>query len=110
VQIAERLTAQSESLPGIVYAVANRLRKAHQAASELEAGRPASEVQKGLGMSPFAAKMVVRSVASTSPGELRAASCALADLEWWTRGGAEYPETTALSLAVRRAAGSGARR
>jgi DNA polymerase III subunit delta len=110
VRIAERLTAQSESLPGIIYAVANRLRKAHQAASELEAGRSASEVQKRLGMSPFAAKMVVRSVASTSPGELRAASCALADLEWWTRGGAEYPETTALSLAVRRAAGSGAGR
>ncbi len=110
VRVAEQLTAQSESLPSIVYAVANRLRNAHQAASELEAGRPARDVQSGLKMSPYAAKMVVRSAQSTSPGALRAATCALADLEWWSRGGAEYADTTALTLAVRRAAGSGAAR
>ena len=109
VRSAERLSAQSESLPGIVYGVASRLRKAHQAACELEAGRSPRDVQAGLRMSPFAAKMIVRSVGSTSPGELRAASCALADLEWWSRGGADYAEPTALTLAVRRAAGAGRR-
>jgi DNA polymerase-3 subunit delta len=107
VRLAERLSSQGESLPGIVYAVAGRLRRAHRAACELEAGRPASEVQAGLGMSPYAAKMLVRSVRDVSPGQVRAASCALADLEWWSRGGAEYAEATALTLAVRRAAGSG---
>jgi DNA polymerase III delta subunit len=105
VELAERLTAQSESLPKLVYGVASRLRKAHQAATELEAGVAPREVQSNLRMSPFAAKMVVRSVADTSPSQLRAASCALADLEWWSRGGTEYTEKTALTLAVRRAAG-----
>lgn len=110
VRFADRLTAQSESLPKIVYGVAGRLRKAHQAATELEAGRSPRDVASGLRMSPYAAKIVVRSVSGTSPAELRAASCALADLEWWSRGGAEYTETTALTLAVRRAAGTGGRR
>ena len=32
--------------------------------------------------------------------------CAMADLEWWTRGGSDYPEEVALTLAVRRAAGA----
>jgi DNA polymerase-3 subunit delta len=108
VRIAERLSSQGEALPSIVYAVAGRLRKAHQAATELEAGRSPREVQAGLRMSPYAAKMVVKGVRSTSPGQIRAATCALADLEWWSRGGAEYAETAALTLAVRRAAGSGA--
>jgi hypothetical protein len=31
----------------------------------------------------------------------------VADLEWWTRGGSDYPEPVALTLAVRRAAGGG---
>jgi DNA polymerase-3 subunit delta len=107
VRYADRLTGQGESLPKIVYGVAGRLRKAHQAATELEAGRSPREVASGLRMSPYAAKMVVKSVSETSPANLRAASCALADLEWWSRGGAEYTETTALTLAVRRAARSG---
>ena len=107
--LAERLTAQGESRPGVVYGVAGRLRRAHRAASELEAGRPPREVQGGLGMSPYAAKMLVRSVRDTSPEEIRAATCALADLEWWSRGGAEYGDATALTLAVRRAARSSGR-
>jgi DNA polymerase-3 subunit delta len=105
-RLAERLAAQGESLPGIVYGVAGRLRRAHRAVSEIEAGRPEREVQAELGMSPYAAKMLVRSVRETSPGEIRAATCALADLEWWSRGGAEYGDATALTLAVRRAARS----
>jgi DNA polymerase III delta subunit len=108
-RLAERLTAQGESLPGVVYGVAGRLRRAHRAACELEAGRPPREVQGSLGMSPYAAKMLVQSVRGTSPEEIRAATCALADLEWWSRGGAEYGDATALRLAVRRAARSSGR-
>jgi DNA polymerase III delta subunit len=106
-RLAERLATQGESLPGIVYGVAGRLRRAHRAASEIEAGRDPREVQGELGMSPYAAKMLVRSVRDTSPGQIRAAACALADLEWWSRGGAEYGDSAALTLAVRRAARSG---
>jgi DNA polymerase-3 subunit delta len=107
VRYTDRLAAQGESATKIIYGVAGRLRKAHQAATELEAGRSPRDVASGLRMSPYAAKMVVKSVSSTSPADLRAASCALADLEWWSRGGADYTETTALTLAVRRAARSG---
>jgi hypothetical protein len=52
--------------------------------------------------------MLVERVRGASAGQLRAATCAIADLEWWTRGGSEYPDDVALTLAVRRAAGAGA--
>ena len=57
-------------------------------------------------MHPYAAKMLVRRLRGRSAAEMRAATCAIADLEWWTRGGSDYPEPVALTLAVRRAAGA----
>jgi DNA polymerase-3 subunit delta len=105
---AERLTAQGEAITPIVYQAARRLRDAQLAASELEGGAPAKEVEGRLRMHPYAARMLVRSVRGTSSLELRAATCAVADLEWWTRGGSEYPDDVALTLAVLRAAGAGA--
>ena len=50
--------------------------------------------------------MLVRRLGSRSRAQLRASTCAIADLEWWTRGGEDYPERVALTLAVRRAAGA----
>jgi len=38
--------------------------------------------------------------------DLRAATEALADLELWCRGGADYGDELALTLALRRAAGA----
>lgn len=104
---AERLTGQGESVTGLIYQVAKRLREAHAALSALEAGQPAKEVESGLGMHPYAAKLLVRRVRDTSLDELREATCAIADLEWWTRGGSDYPEGVAVTLAVRRATGVG---
>ena len=57
-------------------------------------------------MHPYAAKMLLRRLRGRSAAEMRAATCAIADLEWWTRGGSDYPEPVALTLAVRRAAGA----
>jgi DNA polymerase III delta subunit len=105
---AERLAAQGESLGGLVYQAAKRLREAHAAASGLEAGRTAKEVEASLRMHPYAAKMLIRRVGGTSPAAIRAAAGAVADLEWWTRGGADYPDDVALTLATRRAAGGNA--
>jgi DNA polymerase-3 subunit delta len=105
---AERLGAQGEAVTPIVYQAARRLRDAHLAAIELERGTPPKEVEGKLRMHPYAARMLVRSVRGTSAVELRAATCAVADLEWWTRGGSEYPDDVALTLAVLRAAGAGA--
>jgi DNA polymerase-3 subunit delta len=105
-RIAERLVAQGEALPRIVYALAPRLRQALRAASELEAGKPASEVAKGLSMHPYAAKMLVSKVKGRAPEDLEASIRALADLELWSRGGSDYAEAVAFTLSLRRAIGA----
>jgi DNA polymerase-3 subunit delta len=104
-RVAERLVAQGEALPRIVYSLAPRLRQALKAASELEAGRPAGEVAKGLSMHPYAAKMLVSKVKGRSPEDLDASIRALADLELWSRGGSDYPERVAFTITLRRAIG-----
>jgi DNA polymerase III subunit delta len=65
--IAERLTAQGQSVTGMVYALAARIRR--------------------------------------SRADLRGATEALADLEVWCRGGADYGDRLALALALARATG-----
>lgn len=104
-EVAERLSRQGEPLTPLVYQAAKRLREANLAVEQLEAGTPAKEIERGLPMHPYAAKMLLRRVRGRSRAEIRAATCAIADLEWWTRGGSDYPEWVALTLAVRRAAG-----
>jgi DNA polymerase III delta subunit len=104
-RVAERLVSQGEALPRIVYSLAPRLRQALKAATELEAGRPAGEVAKGLSMHPYAAKMLVSKVKGRSPEDLDASIRALADLELWSRGGSDYPEQVAFTLTLRRAIG-----
>jgi DNA polymerase III subunit delta len=104
---AARLSAQGESVTPLVYQAAKRLREARLAIAGLEAGRSGTELESSLPMHPYAAKMLVRRVRHTSPGALRAATCAVADLEWWTRGGSDYPDDVALALAVARAGGTG---
>jgi DNA polymerase-3 subunit delta len=64
--VSERLVAQGESVSGMVYALASRMRRSRGA-------------------------------------DLRGATEALADLEVWCRGGADYGDELALTLALRRA-------
>jgi DNA polymerase-3 subunit delta len=64
--VAERLIAQGESVTGMVYALASRIRRSRE-------------------------------------GDQRAATEALADLEVWCRGGADYGEDLALTLTLVRA-------
>ncbi|MDX6583495.1 MAG: polymerase subunit delta [Solirubrobacterales bacterium] len=104
-EAAERLTDQGESVTPLIYQAAKRLREASLALELLEGGMAQREVEAALPMHPYAAKMLLRRLQGRSRGEIRAATCAIADLEWWTRGGADYPERLALTLAVRRAAG-----
>jgi DNA polymerase III delta subunit len=104
-RVAEVLIAQGEALPRIVYSLAPRLRQGLRAATELEAGRPAGEVAKGLSMHPYAAKMLVSKVKGRTPEDLDASIRALADLELWTRGGSDYSEGVAFTLSLRRAIG-----
>jgi DNA polymerase III subunit delta len=101
--IAEKLTAQGEALPRIIHSVAPRVRQAATAARELEQGRAPGEVAKGLSMHPYAAKMLVSKVKGRSPESIAASIEALADLEVWSRGGTDYTEPVALTLALREA-------
>lgn len=103
--IAERLIAQGENVTGLVYGLASRLRKACAAASQLEEGAPPKQVESSLGMHPYAAKKLVGRLRGTDLEDLREATIALADLEVWCRGGADYGDELALTLALRRAAG-----
>lgn len=103
---AERLAEQGEGVTPLIYQAAKRLREANAALELLAQGRSAKQVESALPMHPYAAKMLLRRLGDRSPAELKAATCAIADLEWWTRGGADYPERVALTLAVRRAAGA----
>lgn len=106
VAAAERLAGQGEATTPLIYGAAKRLRDAHRALVELDRGRSPKEVESSLGMHPYAAKMLVGKVRGASFDEIRAATCAVADLEWWTRGGSDYPDEVALTLAMRRAAGA----
>jgi DNA polymerase-3 subunit delta len=104
-RIAERLTSQGENVTGLIYGLASRLRKALAAAAMLEEGVPPKQVESSLGMHPYAAKQLVGRLQNVDASELREATIALADLEVWCRGGADYGDELALTLALRTAAG-----
>lgn len=106
--IAERLIAQGENVTGLIYGLASRLRKACAAVAQLEDDVPRKQVESSLGMHPYAARQLVGRLEGTSLDDLRDAIVALADLEVWCRGGADYGDELALTLALRQAAGAGA--
>jgi DNA polymerase-3 subunit delta len=106
--IGERLISQGENVTGLVYGLASRQRKACEAASQLQRGTPPKQVEASLGMHPYAAKQLVARLGDTSAEELHEATLALADLEVWCRGGADYGDELALTLALRKAAGAAA--
>jgi DNA polymerase-3 subunit delta len=104
--LAERLISQGENVTGLIYGLASRLRKACAAAAQIEDGVPPKQVESSLGMHPYAARQLVARLGRTSVDQLREATIALADLEVWCRGGADYGDALALTLALRRAAGA----
>jgi DNA polymerase-3 subunit delta len=104
-RIGERLIAQGENVTGLVYGLASRLRAACAAAAQLEAGVPPKQVEGSLKMHPYAAKLLVGRLRDADLADLRLATETLAELELWCRGGADYGDELALTLALRRAAG-----
>jgi DNA polymerase III subunit delta len=103
--IGERLIAQGENVTGLIYGLASRLRKACAAAAQLESGTPPQEVESSLGMHPYAAKQLVGRLHHTSAEDLQEATITLADLEVWCRGGTDYGDELALTLALQKMAG-----
>jgi DNA polymerase-3 subunit delta len=104
--LAERLISQGENVTGLIYGLASRLRKACAAAAQIEEGVPPKQVESSLGMHPYAARQLVARLGRTSLEDLHEATIALAELEVWCRGGADYGDELALTLALRRAAGA----
>jgi DNA polymerase-3 subunit delta len=104
--LAERLISQGENVTGLIYGLASRLRKACAAAAQIEEGVPPKQVESSLGMHPYAARQLVARLGNTSLDDLHEATIALAELEVWCRGGADYGDELALTLALRRAAGA----
>ncbi|HET6999451.1 MAG TPA: DNA polymerase III subunit delta [Solirubrobacterales bacterium] len=102
-RIAERLIEQGENVTGLIYGLASRLRSACVAAGQLEEGVPSKQVESSLKMHPYAAKLLVGRLRDTDLASLRLATEALADLELWCRGGADYGDEIALTLALDRA-------
>jgi DNA polymerase III subunit delta len=105
-RIGERLIDQGENVTGLIYGLASRLRGACFAAGQLAEGIPPKQVESSLKMHPYAAKQLVARLRNADVADLRAATEALADLELWCRGGADYGDELALTLALRRAAGA----
>jgi DNA polymerase-3 subunit delta len=105
-RIGEQLIDQGENVTGLIYGLASRLRGACAAAGQLAEGAPPRQVESSLKMHPYAAKQLVAKLGDADVADLRLATEALADLELWCRGGADYGDELALTLALRRAAGA----
>ena len=102
-RIAEQLTSQGESVTGLIYGLASRLRGACAAAAMLEEGMPRREVESQLKMHPYAAKQLVGRLGDVEVSDLRLATETLAQLELWCRGEADYGDSLALTLSLRSA-------
>jgi DNA polymerase III subunit delta len=102
-RIGERLIEQGENVTGLIYGLASRLRSACAAAAQLAEGIPPKQVESSLKMHPYAAKQLVARLRDTDVASLRMATEALADLELWCRGGADYGDELALTLTLNRA-------
>jgi DNA polymerase III delta subunit len=90
----------------IIYGLAAQLRKACHIVSQLERGVSAKQLESSLSMHPYAARKLIDRLRNKRLDELHQAVEALADLEVWCRGGADYGDEMALTLALRRATGS----
>jgi DNA polymerase-3 subunit delta len=104
-RIGERLIDQGENITGLIYSLASRLRSACAAAAQLAEGVPPKQVESSLKMHPYAAKQLVARVRDADLAKLRGATETLADLELWCRGGADYGDDLAFTLALRSMAG-----
>jgi DNA polymerase-3 subunit delta len=100
-RIGEQLIDQGENVTGLIYGLASRLRGACAAAAQLADGVPPRQVESSLRMHPYAAKQLVGRLRDADLAGLRLATEALAELELWCRGGADYGDELALTLSLR---------
>lgn len=81
------LRGQGERLPGLMYGIVRQLRDALVIAEALAAGKPPSEIKRGLRMPSWKADRVISDVRERDVEAYRTALGVMADLELETRGG-----------------------
>jgi DNA polymerase-3 subunit delta len=101
-RVLVELRAQGERTPGLIFAVARRLREALTVAEELAAGKSESSAGGYLRMPPKVKRQFIADVASRDVDAYRRAIELIADLELESRGGGPAPcgEETAAVRAV----------
>ncbi len=98
------LRAQGDSVAGLIYAIARRLRDALKVAHALERGEPASQIKRGLRMPSRAADQLIADAGHAGAEKLARAIEELADLEFVSRR-RFASEDTATLVAIERIVG-----
>lgn len=100
------LRQQGERVPGLVYWISQRVRQAHEVAAALDAGEAPAQIKRRLRMPSRAADRLIADARRAGVDRLREATCAIADLELASRGGASgtASEDTAALRAIERMA------
>ncbi len=97
------MRAQGERLSGLIFWLGLRVKQAHQAARQLEAGASAAQIRSGLRMPPAAADRLIADARRMGAQRLQRAVELVADLELASRGGSRKSasEDTEALLVIR---------
>jgi DNA polymerase-3 subunit delta len=100
------LRSQGERLPGLLYWMSQRVRTAHEIATALEAGEPASQIKRNLRMPTKAADRLIKDAGRAGSENLQRTIEQLAELELASRGGGSggAGEDTVALLAIQQVA------
>jgi DNA polymerase-3 subunit delta len=103
--LTEDLRAKGEETMHILFALLRQLRNSYRAWAMSASGKSMNEIQSALRVPPFVAKRIVAQARRADGERLEQALTILADLDYAVRGAGRLDNDSALTLAVRRAAG-----
>jgi len=101
--LAEELSL-GESPSRLVYPVVRRLREVHRVLALMDSGVPEKDLAGQMKMPPWMAKKAIALARKADRETVERALCRFADLELEIRGGGTLDESTAVTLAMARAA------
>lgn len=101
--LMDQLLAQGEPAMNIVYGLLRALHQTRDAWAMVSAGRTQKEIQSKLGVPNFVARRIVEQARGADQDRIERALDELADVDFAIKGGSDYEEGTALTLALTRA-------
>ena len=104
--IMEDLLAQGEPVMHIVFGLLRALHQIRDAWAMVSAGKQQKEIQSKLGVPNFVARRIVEQARGADQERIERALDELAEVDFAIKGGSDYDEGTALTLAISRAAGA----